>query len=82
MGAKLLDLRTNVLGDIFSQMSVWILIGTALAVYSVSPKQAAINVFLYCAGMLITYYLTAALTGILGVPGVVLIILYNLFFGK
>lgn len=59
VGVKLMDIYTVHLGNIFSQMSVWIFICSALAVYSSTPRRAAVNVFLFCAGMLLTYYLTA-----------------------
>ena len=59
VGVKLMDIYTAHLGNIFSQMSVWIFICSALAVYSSTPRRAAVNVFLFCAGMLLTYYLTA-----------------------
>lgn len=62
IAAKLLDIHTSNLGNIFSQMSVWIFLCTLLAVYSSTPKRAAVNVFLFCAGMLAAYYLTAELT--------------------
>ena len=60
---KLFDLYTTNLGNLFSQVSVWILIGSVIAAYSSTPKRAAVNVFLFCAGMLATYYLTAEWTG-------------------
>jgi hypothetical protein len=60
---KLFDIYTNHLGNIFSEISVWILLGTVIAVFSSTPKRAGINVFLFCIGMLVTYYLTAELTG-------------------
>ena len=59
VGAKLMDIYTAHLGNIFSQMSVWIFLCSVLAVYSSTPRRAAVNVFLFCAGMLLTYYLTA-----------------------
>lgn len=59
VGVKLMDIYTVHLGNIFSQMSVWIFLCSALAVYSSTPRRAAVNVFLFCAGMLLTYYLTA-----------------------
>lgn len=59
VGVKLMDIYTVHLGNIFSQMSVWIFLRSALAVYSSTPRRAAVNVFLFCAGMLLTYYLTA-----------------------
>ena len=60
--AKLLDIHTSNLGNVFSQMSIWILIGTMIAIFSKTRGQAALNVFLFCVGMLITYYITAELT--------------------
>jgi hypothetical protein len=60
--AKLLDIYTQNLGNIFSQMSIWILLGTVIAVYSRSPYRAMANVFLFCVGMLIAYYAMAQLT--------------------
>ena len=59
---RLLDIRTEFLGNLFSRLPVWILICTALSVYSASPAYAATKVFCFCAGMLCTYYLTAELT--------------------
>lgn len=60
--SKLLDLYTTNLGEIFSQMSVWILICTLIAIYSKSRRAAAVNVFVFCVGMLIAYYITAEVT--------------------
>ena len=57
-----MDIRTEFLGNLFSRLPVWILICTALSVYSASPAYAAAKVFCFCAGMLCTYYLTAELT--------------------
>ena len=56
---KLLDLFTSNLGNIFSQMSVWIFLCTLIAIYSSTAKRAALNVFCFCLGMLLTYYATA-----------------------
>lgn len=60
--SKLLDIYTSNLGNIFSQMSIWILLGTLIAIFSKSKGKAALNVFVFCIGMLITYYVTAELT--------------------
>lgn len=60
--SKLLDIYTSNLGNIFSQMSIWILLGTLIAIFSKSKGKAALNVFVFCIGMLITYYITAKLT--------------------
>lgn len=58
----MLDIYTTNLGNIFSQMSVWIFLCTVIAVLSSTPFRAAVNVFLFCIGMLVTYYITAELT--------------------
>ena len=60
--SKLLDMYTSNLGNVFSQMSIWILIGTLIAIFSKTKGKAALNVFVFCIGMLITYYITAELT--------------------
>lgn len=62
-GIRLLDIYTTNLGNVFSQLSVWILICTALAVFSPNPRLAAAKVFTFCAGMLATYYLVAEISG-------------------
>ncbi len=61
MAVKAMDLYTQNLGNIFSHMSVWIFIGTVIAVYSYSPGRAGSNVLIFCAAMLVSYYLTAHL---------------------
>lgn len=60
--SKLLDIYTSNLGNIFSQMSIWILLGSLIAIFSKTKGNAALNVFVFCIGMLITYYITAELT--------------------
>lgn len=50
---------TQNLGNVFSQMSIWIFICTIIAASSNSPQRASINVFLFSVGMLVTYYITA-----------------------
>ncbi len=60
--SKLLDIHTSNLGNIFSQMSIWILLGTLIAIFSKTKGKAALNVFVFCIGMLITYYITSELT--------------------
>ena len=50
------------LSDIFSQAGVWVVIGMAISLYSRNTKYAMINIFLFCAGMLVTYYITAEVT--------------------
>ena len=67
--AKLSDIYFRVsyfrtsLSEVTSQMSVWIVLGVAISLISGSRKKAMVNVFLFCAGMLAAYYVTAELTG-------------------
>ena len=60
--ARLFDLYCPNLGEIFSQMSIWIMMGTLIAIYSPTKKKAMLNIFPFCMGMLLTYYATAMLT--------------------
>lgn len=60
--SRLLDIYTQNLGNVFSQMSIWILFGVVISIYSNSKSKAMINIFLFCIGMLITYYAVAILT--------------------
>lgn len=59
---KMFDIYTSNIGNIFSQVSVWIFLCTLISIYSSTAKRAALNVFSFCAGMLVTYYITAELT--------------------
>ena len=52
--ARLLDIYTQNLGNVFSQMAVWILLGVIISIYSETPKRAAANTLTFCLGMLIT----------------------------
>lgn len=60
--SRLLDIYTQNLGNIFSQMAIWILLGVLISIYSDSKKKAMINIFPFCIGMLITYYFVAFIT--------------------
>ena len=60
--ARLFDIYFQSLGEIFSQISIWILLGTLIAVYSPTKKAAMGNIFPFCIGMLFTYYAMAILT--------------------
>ena len=51
------------LSDIFSQAGVWVVIGVTISLYSPDNPRAMVNIFLFCAGMLLTYYVTAEVTG-------------------
>ena len=62
IAARLFDICFQNLGEIFSQMAIWILLGTLIAIYSPTKKAAMGNIFPFCIGMLITYYVTAAVT--------------------
>ena len=59
---RLLDIYTTNLGNIFSQIAVWILLGTIISIYSATAKAAMFNVFPFCMGMLLTYYAVAIIT--------------------
>lgn len=59
---RLFDIYCQNLGEIFSQMAVWILLGTLIAIYSPTKKDAMRSIFPLCTGMLLTYYVTAMLT--------------------
>lgn len=56
------DIYTETLGNIFSQLQIWILLGTLIAIFSPTKKKAMLNIFPFCIGMLITYYATAIIT--------------------
>lgn len=49
--SRLLDIYTQNLEEIFSQMAVWILWGTLISIYSETPKRAAANTLTFCLGM-------------------------------
>lgn len=60
--ARLMDMHCPILGEIFSQMAVWILLGTLIAVYSPSRIAAMGNILPFSLGMLVTYYAVAIFT--------------------
>ena len=45
------------LTNYFGRISVWILLGTVISVYSKTPLRAGINAFMFFAGMIAGYYL-------------------------
>lgn len=49
-------------GEMFSELSIWILFGVLISIYSDTRKKAMINILPFCLGMLLTYYITAELT--------------------
>lgn len=75
--SRVLDIYTQNLGNIFSQMAVWILFGTLIAIYSESKKKAMMNILPFCIGMLITYYAAAMISR--GVYGSSFIIGWTVF---
>lgn len=61
IGSKLLDIYTTNIGNMFSELSIWILFGVLISIFSKNPFQASLKVFSFCCGMLLTYYITAEL---------------------
>lgn len=59
--SKFADVYSEILGNFTSGICVWILIGTVICVFAKSPFRAAAYVFLFCAGMIAAYYVTAEL---------------------
>lgn len=57
--SRLLDIYTQNLGNMFSQMAIWILFGVLISIYSKTKKKAMQNILPFCIGMLITYYFVA-----------------------
>lgn len=66
--SKLLDilfvgnLFMMTLGYMFSDLPIWVLLGILISIYSDTRKKAMTNIFPFCIGMLISYYVTAELT--------------------
>ena len=60
--SKLFDIYSEILGNIFSEFSIWILLGTLISIYSDTKKKAMLNIFPFCIGMLLMYYLIAEFT--------------------
>lgn len=75
--SRFLDIYTQNLGNIFSQMAIWILFGVLISIYSETKKKAMLNIFPFCIGMLITYYFVAFITK--GVYSNLIIICWTIF---
>ncbi len=60
--SRVLDIYTQNLGNIFSQMAIWILLGTLIAIYSDTAKKAMANILPFSLGVLVTYYTAAVIT--------------------
>ena len=54
MAARLFDIYCQMLGEVFSQAAVWILLGTLIAIYSPTKRAAMRNILPFCLGMLLT----------------------------
>ena len=74
---RLFDIYATNLGEIFSQVAIWILMGTLIAIYSKTAKHAMLNVLPFCLGMLVTYYAVAAISR--GVYSKVFIVGWTIF---
>lgn len=46
-------------GEMFSELSIWILFGVLISIFSETKKKAMINILPFCLGMLLTYYIVA-----------------------
>ncbi len=59
--AKTADYYSEILGNFTSGMCLWMFLGVLICAFSKSPYRAAAYVFLFCAGMIAAYYLTAVI---------------------
>ncbi len=81
LSSRLLDIYAQNLGNLFSEMAIWILFGVLISIYSGTKKKAMVNIFPFCIGMLITYYIVAILTK--GVYSDIMIVGWTIFaFGS
>lgn len=62
MFSRWLDLYTTNLGNVFSQLAIWILFGVLISIYSRTKRAAMCNILPFCIGILLTYYGAAVLT--------------------
>lgn len=60
--SRLLDIYTQNLGNIFSELAIWILFGVLISINSETKKKAMLNIFPFCIGMLLTYQFVAFIT--------------------
>ena len=62
--SKLLDINdfNTGIGNMFSEVPIWILIGVFITFNSKDMRSAMLNVFLFNIAMIFTYYVTAEIT--------------------
>ena len=60
--SKIFDLYTQNLGNIFSELSIFILLGLLISLYSENNTKAMLNLLAFCISMVMAYYLTAIIT--------------------
>lgn len=60
--SRWLDLCTTNLGNMFSQLAIWILFGVLISIYSRTKTAAMCNILPFSLGMLLTYYGAAVMT--------------------
>ena len=60
--SRWLDLYTTNLGNVFSQLAIWILFGVLISIYSSTKRRAMGNILPFALGMLLTYYGAAIVT--------------------
>ena len=60
--SRWLDLYTTNLGNVFSQLAIWILLGVLISIYSSTKRRAMGNILPFALGMLLTYYGAAIVT--------------------
>ncbi len=60
--SKTFDLYTQNLGNIFSELSIFILLGLLISLESETNMKAMLNLLAFCVSMVMTYYLTAIIT--------------------
>ena len=75
--SRWLDVCTTNLGNVFSQLAVWVLLGVLISIYSSTKKAAMCSILPFCLGMLAAYYGAAMLTH--GVYGKTYIVGWTIF---
>ena len=60
--SRWLDGYTTNLGNMFSQLAIWILLGVLISIYSSTQTRAMCHILPFCLGMLAAYYGAAVMT--------------------